>query len=178
MTNPADNLSKGRIDKAHFADMPEKEAQEWSRGIVERMMAAYNLSEKKALAEHFGCHQNMPSNWIQTASVPWTAVHLCHQQTNASLDWLYYGKEPSYEFNNTALNHCKNIIDQQMIFARRLLKANMNEQEAFKMVSQSLLEDLKAYFESGTDALDVSTNEINNELSASVENAINANHTD
>jgi hypothetical protein len=154
MNKPTDTTSKGRVDKAHFANMPEKEAQLWSRGIVDRMMNAYDFKEKKALAKHFGCHQNMPSNWIQTSSVPWTAVHLCHQETNTSLDWLYYGKEPTYDFNENTGKRCKEIIAQQMIFARRLLKANMLEHEAFKMVENSLFDDLKSYFESGTDALD------------------------
>lgn len=154
MNDTTDTKSKGRVDKAYFANMPEKEAQLWSRGIVDRMMNAYDFKEKKALAKHFGCHQNMPSNWIQTASVPWTAVHLCHQQTNTSLDWLYYGNEPTYDFNDTTAERCKDIIAQQMIFGRRLLKAGIPEHEAFKMVEESLFADLKSYFESGTDLLD------------------------
>lgn len=153
MTEDNENRQKGRVDKAHYANMPLKKQQEWSRQIVDRIMKAYQFNEKKVLAKYLGCHQNMPSNWIQTASVPWTTVHLCHTETGASLDWLYYGKEPRYNFNESEEERCKSLINQAMIFGRRLLQSEINEREAFQMVGDTLIKDLRCYFTSGTDAL-------------------------
>lgn len=153
MSNLSDSKNKGRVDRAYYANMPLEHQQAWSRQIIERIMSAYKFNEKKVLAEHLNCHQNMPSNWIQTASVPWTVVHLCHEQTGASLDWLYHGKDPNYDFNESEAAKCRKLVEEAMTFGRRLLQNNVNERDAFKMMGDTLMKDLRCYFTSGTDAL-------------------------
>ena len=172
MNTTNDSKNKTRVDKAFYANMPLAEQQAWSRQIIDRIMLAYKFNEKKVLAEHLGCHQNMPSNWIQTASVPWTAVHLCHEQTGASLDWLYYGKDPSYDFNEIEAAKCQSLVDQAMIFGRRLLQNNVTERDAFKMMSETLMKDLRCYFTSGTDALGFHDDTHNQENSQETQNTI------
>lgn len=90
--------------KDFLNEMTEEQRQQWARDIVNRMMAAWQVTEHKALAQRLGLHGNTPSNWIQKKSVPWTAIYTCHKETGTSLDWLYNGVTPQFEVTQPMLS--------------------------------------------------------------------------
>ncbi|MFT4925486.1 MAG: hypothetical protein ACI8WB_001579 [Phenylobacterium sp.] len=63
-----------------------------AEGIVERMMAAFDVRFKTELAAIVDCDSKKPGKWIGKGKVPDYAVLICHYKTGASLDWLYDGK--------------------------------------------------------------------------------------
>ena len=127
-----------RRDAELFEKMTVEQRKNWAKQIVHRMMCAYNVSEKKGLAELIGCHQNMPSNWIQQGSVPWKVIYHCHVETGATLDWLYDGKEASVKITKHLRYKLESIALEVMHLADRLDQIEQTGDDGFKLASKNI----------------------------------------
>ena len=119
MSNPDEVVESGRRDSEFFNGMTLEQKQQWAKDIIKRMMQATGVYEKKGLAQMIGCHQNMPSNWLQKGSVPWKVVYLCHRETGVSLDWLYNGVEPAVVVSPQLKRQLKNAVTELLELAQR-----------------------------------------------------------
>jgi hypothetical protein len=119
MSNPEEVVEAGRRDSEFFNGMTLEQKQQWAKDIIKRMMQATGVYEKKGLAQMIGCHQNMPSNWLQKGSVPWKVVYLCHRETGVSLDWLYNGVEPAVVISPEVQRKLKNAVTELLEMAER-----------------------------------------------------------
>ena len=127
-----------RRDAEFFEKMTIEQRKNWAKQIVNRMMSVYHVSEKKGLAALIGCHQNMPSNWIQLGSVPWKVIYHCHVETGASLDWLYDGKEPPVEITKKLRYKLESIALEVMDIAARLDRIEQTGDDGFKLTSKKI----------------------------------------
>ncbi|NQZ06166.1 MAG: helix-turn-helix domain-containing protein [Algicola sp.] len=116
--------------------------QEWAKRIVARMMSVSHVTEKKRLAQLIGCHQNMPSNWIQQGSVPWKVIYDCHKQTGASLDWLYDGIEPSLKISGRMRFKLENLAMELMQMGHRLELIEQTSADGFRSVAKIIAKDV------------------------------------
>ncbi len=135
MSNPDEVLEAGRRDSEFFNGMTLGQKQQWAKDIIKRMMQASGVYEKKGLAKIIGCHQNMPSNWLQKGSVPWKVVYICHRETGVSLDWLYNGVEPAVVISSEVKRKLKNTVTQLLVLAERENLIAQSDKDSFETIA-------------------------------------------
>jgi hypothetical protein len=142
MPHSDESGNRVRRDQGFFNNMTLDQRQEWAKQIVARMMAVSQVTEKKRLAQLIGCHQNMPSNWIQQGSVPWKVIYDCHKQTGASLDWLYDGIEPSLKITGPMRFKLENLAMELMQMGHRLELIEQTSADGFRSVAKIIAKDV------------------------------------
>jgi hypothetical protein len=142
MSNPDEVLEAGRRDSEFFNSLTLDQKQQWAKDIIKRMMQATGVYEKKGLAQVIGCHQNMPSNWLQKGSVPWKVVYMCHRETGVSLDWLYNGVEPAVVISSEVARKLKNTVTQLLELAEREKLIAQLSDDNFETIARQTIKEM------------------------------------
>ncbi len=132
-------------EQAGFTDMNLEGQRLWVKSIVDRLMRAWGFKNKKQLADALSLNAKAPSNWIQNASIPWSAIVVCSAQTGKSLDWLYYGNEPVLQLSEKTHELLKQRIEaflQLSCKAKQIKEANIN---GLATLADGLSDDIKAF---------------------------------
>jgi hypothetical protein len=137
---------KGRRDKDFLNKMTTKERQQWAKQIVHRMMKAWQISDKKAIADVLGCHPKIPGNWIQNGNVPWHVIYTCHLDTGVSLDWLYNAKLPTTEITPEMHEQLLKMAEEVLSLGVRMNLVKEANANGFEALSQSMVADLLKKF--------------------------------
>lgn len=94
-----------------MTDMTDAQRKEWVIGMVARLIEAWELGSKKALAAHLGLNEKAPSNWIQKRIIPHDAIFNCHLSTGKTLHWLYFGRNQPIELTDDMNNQLEQTTD-------------------------------------------------------------------
>lgn len=137
--------SQRRRDKDFLKKMSVEEKRTWARGIVHRLMKAWQVKEMKDIADHVGGHLRMPSAWIQKGFVPWEVIYTCHLDTGCSLDWLYNGNFPVFKRTEGLGKAIKSITKEVLTTSGSRLNIIKEVQtQGFNVVSNSITSALVA----------------------------------
>lgn len=132
----------GLHSKAFLRSMTTEERHRWVKDIVDRMLQAWQLCERKALAQKLGFHDNTVGNWISKGVVPWESIYTCHIETGRSLNWLFKGEEDEITLTTDTLVQIRTALESIMVMGEKMNLISQNEDNGHKLMAKTLTDEV------------------------------------
>jgi hypothetical protein len=134
-------MTKHRRDKQYLKNMTLPQKRAWTTAIITRMMEAWGFTDKKEIANTLICHDNMPSNWINTGKVPFDVVFTCHLDTGSPLYWLYHCTTPALTQIPTLSDELEEAAYQCLLLGKRTHLISEKNPNGFDAMAKTIVAD-------------------------------------